>query len=132
MVYFINQSAVISGETTLEPLDLARLIVDTLEERKAEDIILLDLRPDTDLTDFFVICTGNSDRQIRALVDYVRQACKEQAGKLPFNVEGTPDSGWMLMDYSNVVVHIFDAEQRDFYDLHGLWSKSAHVLLSIQ
>ncbi len=78
-----------------------------------------------------MICTGNSDRQIRALVDYVRQACKD-AGKLPFNIEGTPESGWMLMDYSNVVVHIFNAEQRDYYDLQGLWSKSAQVLLSIQ
>jgi ribosome-associated protein len=120
------------GEIALEPLDLARLIVNTLEDKKAEDIVLLDLRPDTHLTDFFVICTGNSDRQIRALVDYVRQACKDQAGKLPFNIEGTPESGWMLMDYSNVVVHIFNAEQRDYYDLQGLWSKSAQVLLSIQ
>ncbi len=89
------------------------------------------MRPDTHLADFFVICTGNSDRQIRALVDYVRQTCKD-VGKLPFNVEGTPESGWMLMDYSNVVVHIFNAEQRDYYDLQGLWSKSAQVLLSIQ
>ena len=120
------------GEFALEPLELARLIVDVLEDKKAEDIILLDLRPDTILADFFIICTGNSDRQIRALVDYVRQACKEQANKLPFNVEGTPESGWMLMDYSNVVVHIFSAEQRDYYDLEGLWSKSAHVLVSIQ
>ncbi|XWX05496.1 ribosome silencing factor [Aggregatilineales bacterium SYSU G02658] len=119
------------GDIALEPLELARLIVDTLEDKKAEDIVLLDLRPDTHLADFFVICTGNSDRQIRALVDYVRQTCKD-VGKLPFNVEGTPESGWMLMDYSNVVVHIFNAEQRDYYDLQGLWSKSAQVLLSIQ
>lgn len=106
--------------------------MDVLEERKAEDIVLLDLRPDTILTDFFVICTGNSDRQIRALVDYVRQELKEKAGKLPYNVEGTPESGWMLMDYSNVVVHIFNAEQRDYYDLQSLWGSVAHVLLSIQ
>lgn len=106
--------------------------MDTLEDKKAEDIVLLDLRPDTILSDFFVICTGNSDRQIRALVDYVRQAAKEQAGKLPFNVEGTPESGWMLMDYSNVVVHIFNAEQRDYYDLQGLWNPVGHVLVSIQ
>ncbi len=120
------------GEFTIEPLDIARLIVDTLEDKKAEDIILLDLRPDTILTDFFVICTGNSDRQIRALTEYVREAIKNQSGKLPYNVEGTPQSGWMLMDYSNVVVHVFNAEQRDYYDLQGLWSPMAHVLLSIQ
>lgn len=102
-----------------------------MEERKAVDIVLLDLRPDTDLTDFFVLCTGNSDRQIRAIVDYIRQAMKDK-GKMPYNVEGTPESGWMLMDYSNVVVHIFNAEQRDYYDLEGLWRPNAHVLLSIQ
>jgi ribosome-associated protein len=106
--------------------------VDTLEENKATDIVLLDLRPDSSLADFFVVCTGNSDRQIRALTENIRQAIKEQTKVLPFNVEGTAESGWMLMDYSSVVVHVFHAEQRDYYDLEGFWSKVAHVLLSIQ
>lgn len=120
------------GVNTLEPLDLARLIVDVMEDVKAEDIVLLDLRPDTVLADFFVICTGNSDRQIRALTENIRQEIKDRTGKIPFNVEGTPASGWMLMDYSNVVVHVFDDEVRDFYDIQGLWANVAHVLLSIQ
>lgn len=94
--------------------------------------MLLDLRPDTVLADFFVICTGNSDRQIRALTDYVREEVKKETRKVPISAEGTPQSGWVLMDYGDVVVHIFTKEQREFYDIESLWGKVAQVLLSIQ
>ena len=107
-------------------------IVDVVEDKKAEDIVLLDLRPDVVMADFFVICNGNSDRQLKALIDNVREAVKEKYGKLPFGVEGTADSGWVLMDYSDVVVHIFLEEKRQYYDLESLWSAEASVLLSIQ
>lgn len=103
-----------------------------MEDKKAGDIILLDLRPDTVMADFFVICNGNSDRQLKALVQNVREAVKDRYGKNPFSVEGTPESGWVLMDYSDVVVHIFLEEQRQYYDLEGLWRAEASVLLSIQ
>lgn len=103
-----------------------------VEDRKAEDIVLLDLRPDTVMSDFFVICNGNSDRQLKALVDHVRVAVKEKYDLLPFSTEGTPDSGWVLMDYSNIIVHLFLEEKRQYYDLEGLWSAEASVLLSIQ
>jgi ribosome-associated protein len=78
-----------------------------------------------------VICNGNSDRQIKALADNVRESIKERFGKLPFSVEGTAESGWMLMDYGDVIVHLFLAEKRLYYNLEGLW-RSANVLLSIQ
>lgn len=94
--------------------------------------MLLDLRPDTVIADFFVIANGNSDRQLRALTDYVREDVKEKLQKIPYSVEGTAESGWILMDYADVVVHLFMAEQRDYYDLEGLWSEAANVLLSIQ
>lgn len=106
--------------------------MDTLEDKKAENIVLLDLRPDTIIADFFIICNGNSDRQLRALVDHVRTGVKERGGKLPFSVEGTPESGWMLMDYGDIIVHLFLERQRQYYDLEGLWRKEANVLLSIQ
>ena len=116
----------------LDQLELARFIVDVVEDNKGSDIVLLDLRPDTVIADFFVICTGTSDRQLRALTDYVRTAIKEKYGELPFSVQGTPDSGWVLADYSSVVLHIFLEEKRQYYDLEGLWQADSTVLLSIQ
>lgn len=116
----------------MDALELSRHIVDVVEDRKAEDIVLLDLRPDTVIADFFVIATGTSDRQLRALVDYVREDVKAHLQTLPVSIEGTADSGWVLMDYGEVVVHLFSADQRDYYDLEGLWDKVANVLLSIQ
>lgn len=121
-----------SRRIPLDALDLARLIVDVVEDRKAENIVLLDLRPDTVIADFFVVATGNSDRQIRALAGYVRDDVKEKFKKLPLHVEGKPESGWVLMDYGTVVVHLFSEDQREYYDIEGLWSKVASVLLSIQ
>lgn len=116
---------------TLESIEIARYVVDVVEDKKAEDILLLDLRPDAIIADYFVICTGNSDRQLRALADGVREQVKEKYAKLPFSVEGKPESGWVLMDYGNIVVHLFQAEKRRYYDLEGMW-RSAHVLLQIQ
>jgi ribosome-associated protein len=113
-------------------LDLARHIVDVVEDNKAQDIVLLDLRPDTVIADFFVICNGTSDRQIRALTDYVREGLKEDYNVKPFAIEGKPESGWVLLDYGDVVVHLFTAEQREFYALENLWGEVANVLLSIQ
>ncbi len=103
-----------------------------VEDRKAEEIVLLDLRPDTVIADFFVIANGTSNRQIRALSDYVRENIKEHHQVLPVSTEGTAESGWVLMDYGEVVVHIFSEEQRDYYDIEALWSDVANVLLSIQ
>lgn len=117
---------------TLDTLEFARYVVDVVEEYKAEDIMLLDLRPDTVMADFFVLCNGNSDRQIRALSDHIREDVKEKYGKIAFGTEGTPESGWLLIDYGSVVVHVFSAEKRDYYDLESLWRNVANVLLSIQ
>ncbi|MCB9450712.1 MAG: ribosome silencing factor [Anaerolineaceae bacterium] len=102
-----------------------------MDDKKAENIILLDLRPDAIIADYFVICNGNSDRQLKALVDHVRTGVKETYEKLPFSVEGTAESGWVLMDYGNVVVHLFLETKRLYYDLEGLW-RGAQVLVSIQ
>jgi ribosome-associated protein len=121
---------------TLETLDVARDIVNGLEDKKAENIILLDLRPrgafgDYVVTDFFIICTGNSDRQIKALAENVREVVKILHDKLPAGVEGESDSGWVLMDYGDIIVHIMTDEKRRYYDLEGLY-RQANVLLSIQ
>ncbi len=115
----------------LDSLTIAHQVVDVLDENKAENIVLLDLRPDTVIADFFVICTATSDRQIRALVDYVREGVREKFDRSPFSSEGTPESGWQLLDYGDVVVHIFQDEQRRYYDLEGLWHQ-ANVMVKIQ
>jgi ribosome-associated protein len=103
-----------------------------MEDKKAEDIILLDLRPKAIIADFFVISTGNSDRQLKALVENVREAVKDTFATLPHGTEGTPESGWMLMDYGNVIVHLFIEEKRRYYDLEGLWRPESSILLSIR
>jgi len=105
--------------------------VDAVDAKKAENIILLDLRPDAIIADFFVICTGNSDRQIKALAEGVRLAIKEKYNRLPISVEGKGESGWVLMDYGDVIVHLFLEAKRRYYDLEGLW-RGAHALLNIQ
>ena len=106
--------------------------MDVLEDKKAENIVLLDLRPDTVIADFFVVATGTSERQIRALSNFVRDELKDEHSERPFSVEGTPESGWVLLDYGEVVVHLMNSDRRDYYDLEGLWSNVAQVLLSIQ
>lgn len=83
------------------------------------------------IADFFVICTGNSDRQIRAVAEGVREAIKEKYSRLPTAVEGKSQSGWVLMDYGDVIVHIFGEDEREFYNLESFW-KEANVLLNIQ
>lgn len=128
----ITQSAKkISRRFKLDSLEFARDIVNAVEDKKAENIILLDLRPDAIISDFFVICTANSDRQIRAVSESVREAVKEKYQKLPVSVEGHASSGWVLMDYGDVIVHIFGEREREYYNLEGFW-RQANVLLSIQ
>ena len=79
-----------------------------------------------------MIANGSSERQLRALLNYVRQDVKDDLKKLPYSVDGTPESGWVLLDYGDVVVHLFSADVRDYYDLEGLWRERGNVLLSIQ
>ena len=92
---------------------------------------MLDLRPDTVIADFFVVCTGTSDRQLQALVDYVREKVKGDFDRKPFSSEGTAESGWLLLDYGDVVVHLFMREVRRYYNLEGLWNE-ANVMVRIQ
>ncbi len=91
----------------------------------------MDLRGVTVIADFFVICNGNSDRQLKAIVERARTEIKADHGVFPHHVEGDAGGGWVLMDYSDVVVHVFSEEARRYYDLEGAWQE-AKTLLSIQ
>jgi ribosome-associated protein len=114
----------------LEPLELAHNIVDTLEDKKGENIVLLDLSKLPPLTDYFVICSGSSDRTLKALLDSVVEDTVA-SHKLKPRIEGRPNEGWLLADYGSVVVHLFSPAQRDYYRLQELWSE-AKVLLHLQ
>ncbi len=120
-----------AGETKLNPTDLAHKIVDLAEEKQAVDITLLDLREVSMLADYFVICTSESSRQTAAILDSMAMELKKD-GLLPLHpAEGDPSAGWTLLDYADVVVHVFDASTRSFYNLEQLW-KEAPVVLKIQ
>ncbi len=116
----------------MDSLELARHIVDLIEDKKGANITLLDLRPDAIMADFLIIANGTSDRQLRALTEHVRQSIKDNTDKIPYAVDGTPNSGWVLMDYGDVVVNLFTESEREYYDLEGLWRERSQVLLSIQ
>lgn len=119
-----------TGGVKLEPIDLARKIVDTLTDKKGQDILLLDIGVISVLADYFVICSGTSDRQLRALLSSVREDTKKDQVP-PLSIEGEPASGWVLMDYGAVIVHLFAPEMRIFYDLEELW-KEARIVVHIQ
>jgi ribosome-associated protein len=108
----------------LSPEALAEAIVDYAADRKALDIVQLDLRSIIGYTDYFVICTGRSERQSRAIHDAIHEGMKSAHGRLPQRVEGLPGARWILMDYLDVVVHVFVPEARDYYRLEQLWGEA--------
>jgi ribosome-associated protein len=93
-------------------------------DRKALDIVQLDLRGIIGYTDYFVICSGRSDRQVKAIHDAIHEGMKKQHGVLPERVEGLAQAHWVLMDYLDVVVHVFTPETRDYYRLEQLWGEA--------
>jgi ribosome-associated protein len=111
------------SQPQLTPEDLADAIAEQASDKKARDIVVLDLRGVLGYTDLFVICTGNTDRQAKAIHDGIHQALKAEHGLLPRRVEGLTEARWVLMDYLDVVVHIFTPETREYYRLEQLWGE---------
>jgi ribosome-associated protein len=104
--------------------ELLRCISRHAEDKKAHDLVELDMRGVIGYTDWFVICSGNSDRQTRAIHDGILEGLKREQRLLPRRVEGLPSADWILMDYLDVVVHIFTPATRDFYRLEQLWGEA--------
>ena len=104
--------------------ELARLAVEYADDKKAQDIVELDLRGVVGYTDYFVICTGASERQVKAIHDGIHLGLKNAHGLLPRRVEGLGESSWVLMDYLDVVVHVFTPQTRSFYRLEQLWGEA--------
>jgi len=101
-----------------------------IADRKGEDVLLLDIRDISILADYFVIGSAVSKRQTKAMVNGIIEETKEDFDTKPLRVEGEPESGWVLMDYGAVVVHLFAPEARDYYDLEGFW-EDARVVVRI-
>jgi ribosome-associated protein len=109
------------------PLDLARRIVELAEDKKAADIVLLDLTGLTTVADHFVICSGGSERQLGAIADGVVEGLRAE-GSRPIGREGLPASHWVLLDFGSVIVHVFTPPERDFYQLEKHWAEAKTIL----
>lgn len=104
--------------------DLKSLVVEALDDLKAKDIVTLDVKALTGVTDYMVIASGTSNRHVKSLADNVVEEAKKQ-GLRPLGIEGESDAEWVLVDFGDVVVHVMLPEARAFYDLESLWAPSA-------
>lgn len=116
------------GETKIESTILARRVVELAEDKQASDIVMLDLQHLNAVADYFIICSGESDRQLKAILAAIDEGISKEFER-DARVEGTPDTGWVLLDYGDVVVHIFSVALRDYYRLERLWSKATPVVV---
>ena len=115
---------------TLEPKELAEKIVKILDEKKAGDIKLLYVNDKTVIADYFVLCTGNSNTQIRSLCSEVEFRIKESDKLEPERKDGIDESKWMILDYASVIVHVFTPDMRSFYNLEKLWADAELIDIS--
>lgn len=113
----------------LEPREIALLAAEAASEKKAEDIIVLDVAETLVITAFFVVATGSSDRQVRSIADEIEDQLREKAGVKPIGREGEREGKWVLLDFGDMVVHVFQPEEREFYRLDKLWSEAPRVPL---
>jgi len=104
----------------VEPFHKAKKLASLAREKKAEDILIMDMRQVLDLADYFIICSGDSSRQVKAIADHVLESAKKDSIRL-WHLEGYDDGRWILLDYGEVVMHIFIQPARDFYQLERLW-----------
>ena len=114
-------------QTALKSTEYAQLAVDVAEEKIASDIVLLDIRDVSDFADYFVILTAESSRQMAMLSEEIEHAL-ERKGYARHHREGTPHGGWMLLDFGDVIIHIFGPEEREFYSIESAWSEGVEVV----
>ena len=117
----------ITERDSIEPADLAHRIVDLASDKKGVDIVMLRTTEVTSMADYFVICSGRSERQVQALAGGIADDLRDDGIK-PLGVEGQPSARWVLIDYGSVIVHVFASEEREFYALERLWSSAAQVV----
>jgi len=111
----------------LDSAQIAKVAVDTASDKKAFDILLLDIKDVTTFADYFVICSGNSARQIQAIADAIDEDLRKQGARMLYR-EGVAETGWVLLDFGDVIVHIFGPKEREYYRLERLWSEAKTVV----
>jgi ribosome-associated protein len=117
--------------TGITSTDLTQLVVQGMLERKAQDIVVLDLRKVKNaVADYFVICSGTSDTQLDAIADSVEEEVKKQSGEVVWHKEGKANREWILIDYVDVVAHVFKKDRRKYYDLEELWGDAQVTLIA--
>ena len=102
--------------------------MDLADGKQATDIVMLDLRPLSSIADYFVLCTASNERMLRAVVKDIDDQLSQEGAHNP-RIEGSPETGWILLDYGDVIIHVFSNEQRDFYKLDKLWQKATPVVV---
>ena len=113
-------------------LELAKVAAIAADDKKATDIVLLDLSSMSDVCDYFLICTGSNARLVDSVVDEIREKVGKNCGVKPLSIEGRAGMRWIVMDYGQVVVHVFQPEVRDFYRLERLWGDAPRVELDLE
>lgn len=111
----------------LDSGQLARAAVDAASDKKASDVLLLDIREVTTFADYFVICSGSNRRQIQAIAEAIDEQLSSQGANL-FQREGIAETGWILLDFGDVIIHILGPKEREYYDLERLWSEAKTVV----
>lgn len=127
----IDRSAASRSASGVAAEDVARAAAQAAFDKKAEDVIAIDLTEFSDVCDYFVIATGANARQVDTIVDEVEEKVAAAYGEHPFSIEGRDQRTWILMDYGSVVVHVFRRETREFYRLENLWGDAARVPLEL-
>jgi len=108
------------------PRQLALIAAEICDEKKAKDIVILDVRKITTISDYFIICSTSNERQARAIAEDLRLRMRE-LGKSEMGVEGMKDGRWVLQDFADIILHVFHESQREFYDIEGLWADAKQV-----
>lgn len=126
-----DRTAASLSSTGIEAAEVARIAAVAANDKKADDVVVLDLTELSDVCDFFVIATGSNRRLVDSVIDEVEERVAKNCGEHPFSIEGRDEGSWVLMDYGSVVVHVFTPEAREYYRLEKLWGDAPQMELQL-